>query len=374
MVLLIIGNGFDKWCGLNSGFDDYFKTNYKGETTLISSDFAFNQTTIDSRDIINHYRQNKNIDKTLFIEKYIILQRKINNSKKIYWSDVESHIFNLLNNSEYSLEVILEYINNINNQNKQRCYEIDSNDIKDLMAVMIVEEFNLYTWNLFNSKYIKNNIDIINCFNDNLRSLENKFRDYLLRKLQKNESSYNLKAEQLIKKIVENKTYKVMSFNYTKPTIFNNTKVEHVHGSLENDNIIIGIDNTKIEYDNRSYKFSKTYRKVEQFTNISVKQIEDILNYEYKEIIFYGHSLNEQDYAYFQTIFDKYQLYDSNIKLTFKYSIYNKDNEKAIKETQIKQVIKLIETYGKTLDNKQKGKNLLHKLLNEKRLTIKEVF
>lgn len=36
-------------------------------------------------------------------------------------------------------------------------------------------------------------------------------------------------------------------------------------------------------------------------------------------------------------------------------------------------VTKLISSYGKTLDNKDYGKNLLHKLLLEGRLTLKEI-
>lgn len=36
-------------------------------------------------------------------------------------------------------------------------------------------------------------------------------------------------------------------------------------------------------------------------------------------ITFIGHSLSRADYSYFETIFDKYHIYDSNTKLEFYY-------------------------------------------------------
>ena len=78
------------------------------------------------------------------------------------------------------------------------------------------------------------------------------------------------------------------------------------------------------------------------------------------EIKFYGHSLNEADYSYFQSIFDYYNLYENNnVGLIFYYS-------KGYEQTD--KVYRLINTYGKTLSNKDQGKNLTHKLLLENRL------
>ena len=37
------------------------------------------------------------------------------------------------------------------------------------------------------------------------------------------------------------------------------------------------------------------------------------------------------------------------------------------------QVIKLLDAYGRTLDNKDHGNNLIHKLLIEGRLAVKEL-
>ncbi|VWL85226.1 hypothetical protein [Oceanivirga miroungae] len=64
-----------------------------------------------------------------------------------------------------------------------------------------------------------------------------------------------------------------------------------------------------------------------------------------------------------------YNIYDSHIDLVFMYYPYN---YKAKNQTLIA-VFKLLKVYGETLDNKDKGKNLLHKLLLENRIKFLEV-
>ncbi|MDR1138815.1 MAG: hypothetical protein LBK70_02950 [Clostridiales bacterium] len=104
----------------------------------------------------------------------------------------------------------------------------------------------------------------------------------------------------------------------------------------------------------------------------------------------FGHSLNPADYSYFQSIFDYYNIYNSDTRLVFCYNswrnspkITHENNgmniscntckyENAEKE-MIDAVYKLIHTYGTTLSNKDNGKNLLHKLLLERRLSVVDV-
>lgn len=79
-------------------------------------------------------------------------------------------------------------------------------------------------------------------------------------------------------------------------------------------------------------------------------------------IKFYGHSLSEADYSYFQSIFDYYNLYSNcRMGLVFYYSEgYEQTDE----------IYRLINVYGDTLSNQKQGKNLIHKLLLENRLKI----
>ncbi|MCM1439621.1 MAG: bacteriophage abortive infection AbiH family protein [Roseburia sp.] len=183
----------------------------------------------------------------------------------------------------------------------------------------------------------------------------------------------------LTKEFSKLKNIHILSFNYTdlfdilqvdRPCKYNN-----VHGKLYgnscaescNDcNIIFGIDDSLIQSQNDEselYLFSKTYRKM---LNATVPQnILPINNDIPLEIKFYGHSLSQADYSYFQSIFDYYNLYgNSNVSLTFFYSKGFMQNT---------EIYKLINTYGRTLNNQEQGKNLIHKLLLEDRLKIVEI-
>ncbi|EKI7570220.1 hypothetical protein PGA37_002756, partial [Enterococcus faecalis] len=88
---------------------------------------------------------------------------------------------------------------------------------------------------------------------------------------------------------------------------------------------------------------------------------------------FFCHSLSELDYSYFQTIFDHYDLYASNISLTFYYKVYEGTTQEAMELDLADKISKLLHNYSDSIDNSKKGKNLLHKLLLEKRLIIKEI-
>jgi hypothetical protein len=146
--------------------------------------------------------------------------------------------------------------------------------------------------------------------------------------------------------------------------------VENVHGSLDRNNCIIGIDGANIDFNNPSYRFTKTLRKIAQFTEVK-KEMHKVLSKNIKLITFYGHSLNQQDYSYFQTIFDFFDIYGEDINLIFYYTIYDKKIEQKIKKDTYESVVRLINKYGTTFTSEPyHGRNLLHKLLIESRIQI----
>lgn len=171
----------------------------------------------------------------------------------------------------------------------------------------------------------------------------------------------------------------ILSFNYaalfdilgaTSPCVYNN-----VHGKLcetsckedcERSNIIFGIDDMSVKsqnIENDLRLFSKTYRKLT--ANGLPTKILPQLNDGQVVIKFYGHSLSKADYSYFQSIFDYYNLYSNyNVSLEFYYSEGYE---------QYDAIYRLINEYGNSLTNKEQGKNLIHKLLLENRISIKKV-
>lgn len=229
-----------------------------------------------------------------------------------------------------------------------------------------------------------------------LYKFENKFSNYVYDDVHSPDNKdYYQNIGSLIYNLISNSNSKnnqvnIFNFNYT-PTNKHLSAVnrfQNIHGRIQypqeakNDDInrlpsdvVFGID-SNLSYPELSskkakndiYLFTKTRRILSRPSNCP-----NILEDDINEIIFYGHSLGESDYSYFQSIFDHYNLYNSDLSLTFGFSVHNNHKLIESREKQSNRVSKLINKYGETLDNKDHAKNLLHKLLIENRLNIVEI-
>lgn len=408
--LLVLGNGFDLHCGLKSSYKDFFQS-----------------TILDT--IGEHYgsRQMK-AGVSGFWETLLFGYYKIHSGNTDYnWCDIETIIKDTLltiagNNKGFALNAL---------ESVKRCKDPIElvKTINDPIDKFLYQKCMLFYYS-FDRRKLFSDIEAYSLLIDKilqeLHTFERRFCEYIYDQLNEKEinDSYIVNAINLLKVLTgfTNKQYKsiddiierqeekyweqlsptmrrsasrekcilsqeftnlhstnILSFNYTalfdilgveSPCFYNN-----VHGKLctrpcaENCtdcNIIFGIDDTVIQSqdeDSGLYKFSKTYRKMlnsDAGTHILPSKDNQLI-----EIKFYGHSLNEADYSYFQSIFDYYNLYENNnVSLIFYYS---KGYEQTYK------IYRLINTYGKTLSNKDQGKNLTHKLLLENRLKIVEI-
>lgn len=159
----------------------------------------------------------------------------------------------------------------------------------------------------------------------------------------------------------------ILDFNFTEPlmTLRNRFPMSvNVHGNLTDGNVVFGVDGTNLDMsdpeNNGKVRFTKTYRLMQ----LRTEGYTPIVSPDTDTIKFYGHSLGSADYAYFQSIFDTIDLYGGKTHLIFYY------HDEAYAQDMYGKVNRLINTYGKTLDNQNHGKNLLHKLLLEGRLNV----
>lgn len=229
------------------------------------------------------------------------------------------------------------------------------------------EQFNSID-DIFKDQIIKKNIRTMNYDNS-----PNRFNNVII------DEKTGKKTTELVEIFQTLKDTSILSFNYT--ALFDILKVEspclynNVHGKLcmqqcepncTSSNVIFGIDDTVIQSQNANDElrlFSKTYRKMLDI-NTPTKTL-PLNNGEPVTIKFYGHSLGDADYSYFQSIFDYYNLYqNTNVDLIFYYT-------KPYQQTDA--IYRLINVYGKTLTNQNQGKNLMHKLLLENRIKIVEI-
>lgn len=278
----------------------------------------------------------------------------------------------------------------------------DGNKVSEfyIFVVACVLKAKYNTQNLFDA--IRKFDTFQSFFMDELNDFESRFVKYI-RYVSKDKKYLN-QRELLFKQISSDGTdekdglygksmCKILSFNYTDySTLSNNVhNIHNIHGSIKDDHIIFGIDSiysNKDDDDENETKstnnqndiitlkpFTKTYRLLELENDYASNSV---LSDDIKLIKFFGHSLSHADYSYFQSIFDYYDVYSNNIKLIFYFALHDgqSDTEKQIiksKRKQISKVYNLMEDYGKTMDNADHGKNLLHKLIMEGRLSIRRV-
>ncbi|MCL0330630.1 AbiH family protein [Apilactobacillus xinyiensis] len=277
-----------------------------------------------------------------------------------------------------------------------------------------------------------------------LNIFENSFENYLIKEvcylndLDINEDEfsnrlYDKRSLNLFRILSRKSNVNILDFNYTRPQITDLmkenvilnlhgsenkkclkvnylgriNKIRNIHGNIKynskymDSSIVLGIDTNyynDIPKSNLSffdkYQNLKSYiddftkaRRIMDFSGIdNVDQCDTVLEPTIKKIRFFGHSLGEADYSYFQAIFDFYNIYSNQIILEFIYSIHcDEFNSKMMKvnqsnkyvklnnihiKKQNNKVFKLINDYGKTLDNVNHGKNLLQKMLTEGRLRV----
>lgn len=417
--LLILGNGFDLHCGIESSYQDFFESKILDLTTL---PFGIIQTRLN----------NPKFWENLMLEYY-----RYYNVSDYNWYDIEGIIKTTLweifikNQMDADYQKVSETLLDTAIDNVKSNIGLNNIKIRNSTTNNCIYEFII--------KYLMNYFTIdktVSCYSDNvkesiirclllqLNNFENYFCKYLKHLIinpendQEIRSGYIFKALNLLVKLTSNytkdifidikekmlledatklanqyiytennnlskhfsnlKLTNILSFNYTNVfdilQIKNLCSYTNVHGKLCSNNcknckcsnIIFGIDDTAIQSQNEIPElrlFSKTYRKMQNTT--SPVNILPVINNEPLEIKFYGHSLSRADYSYFQSIFDYYNIYDNKLVSLIFY--YSKGFE------QFNEIYDLINIYGSTLNNKDQGKNLMHKLLLENRLKIVEI-
>lgn len=110
-------------------------------------------------------------------------------------------------------------------------------------------------------------------------------------------------ASNLFNNIVQNGYFEILNFNYTNIKkiksalgIHTNIKYKHVHGSLENNSIILGFEDN-VNVLKSCYFMIKSHNSHYSSCNIRVT-LEQA-----NEIVFFGHSLGCTDYHYFSDFF-----------------------------------------------------------------------
>lgn len=408
--LIILGNGFDLSSGLKSSYNDFFKwylnkekidipkiksTLKKIQTLNLSLNDLYNlknqadqYKSEDEKDILNLFSLNSWF--------FLFFESKLN--KKSDWFDVESQINYYLDKKILHTKLKFNYKVSFN----YFAFQMFNHDVNTFL--------NYKTFDISNNSEQNANEkekELVEFFFKELNNLEGLFEKFLFCEAGYNinsvDNNYFENSMNLLSKLVKADTanddeygFNILNFNYTDSfdkrwksqwgvsaysKLLKPNKYFNVHGEAlrREDNVnrlIFGIDNDKFYPSDPEYIFTKTFRTLLNYSDTGkpIRPIKDSVFDDDVEVIkFFGHSLAEADYSYFQQMFDQYDLYNTNLKLIFYFIIYDDRSKIDHLREQISRVTKLIDRYGATLDNKDHGKNLLTKLEMTKRISIKQI-
>lgn len=140
-------------------------------------------------------------------------------------------------------------------------------------------------------------------------------------------------------------------FNYTYPRLFLNGRTfykpgyctfTYVHGNLRDNDIVLGCDLQEGEKVNRDLSFMYKYNMLNKANHVARSILEA------KEIIFFGHSLNEMDFRYFKEFFKVASKAPEPTKhLTI--ITYDEESERNIKDNIQNQGISVTDLYSNLL-------------------------
>ena len=366
--LYILGNGFDLYLGLKTRYSDYFKNrkiseeffekiksifknsigsyNYDARTKVYAV-FDYDETLLNMQ-IVQLY---KDIEKNLFYL-YLMFLKKCD----LNWNEVESNILPFIRDTSKIFKLKMETI--LGNIEKNEMYKylliakVIIKDRKNLNFLdFIMEQLNLF------EKDFGNYIGSLELKGESKNRLINIFRTTCRKKIIN--FNYSIFLQDLIDRYKDIAFSEIEIARRIKPI----ESIVNIHGDFKNP--IFGIDSLNSE--EQFQNFTKTSRIL---NNDTIENFELPKPEKLGTINFFGHSLSKADYSYFQSLFDYYDIYSSNIKLNFMYSEYDKNDLTRAKRETHNNVVKLMKNYGEKLENKDNGKNLLHKLLIENRIKL----
>lgn len=412
--IIVMGNGFDLICGLNSRYSDFAESRESDFETfyLALSGFLEDGSKMIKRgeSMTSNYFPSclddviKHLDCRLNIWEIFFAIKNYKDKKVKLWKNIEKDVrdfFSVTRIKQLTSDDLFSDLRSDLDFAKMFGKRLDYGDfIGYAFSLLCLGLMSNCTTNenvshevskgLFQESINNASTDIFGRFLLNeLNRFEKDFCEYIFDQVKSNKY-YNLNANNLVYALKRqdndfnsdsssvNRINYFLNFNYTIPDFKQENKYgANVHGYIGDEpnakdaSVIIGIDQEKIDKKaSYAYIFTKTYRKLFLRPTAIYQPLPP--KSEVRSIIFYGHSLGEADYSYFRSIFDFYDIESSTIELVFNYSIFDNDLRYEISQNQYRDVYNLITNYSNNT-NKASGMNLIHRLLLESRIKIVEL-
>ncbi|MBQ8141537.1 MAG: hypothetical protein IJ194_00045 [Bacilli bacterium] len=374
-VKLVIGKGFDLYCGLKTTYADFLGSEMQKFQLLMKIIDNYDSTvnrTVKLDDKIEFWKANCSFKDISVWHLFFALLKKSHDNKKWNWCDIEKEIKDsLLRKTEKDGEVCWKNVGAaLQSLLKASCYF--SAFSTSILASFIYAKRNR---SLFNTEF-----DFNYYLLDELKAFEKSFGIYI-KNLHGGEgyedrsfsthTLFSRKANSLINKLCNKEEIRsIDTFNYDTLEIKDlYEKINHING--DEDNPIFGIDSDEFEACAPQSIFTKTNRRME----LDIKSNEYYNARQFENLIVFGHSLNSADYNYFFASFDSLQMTNmaNNNKVIFSYYIYDKEKESQIRLKQLKAVRELFEAYSKYKGNSFAPNKLLDILTFHRKVVLREI-
>ena len=366
-VTLVLGNGFDLHNKLKTSYSNFFeavkKEQYKRiqKTFCIENDYSFNRFLDDSAYYMAWTLLDPFVNYNVWDIIFALSSQSITPSKEILWADIEKEILSWLKDEIPEIKIrVISY-----------CRNTISNEIKSLRIHSIAA----FIKRKRESNPLTTSDDFYRYLLNELLKFETEFGDYIQKETDRVYGNNHELAYQAINKIVPfDHISTVASFNYNG--YYNDRiqdKLHHINGGII-DHPIFGIDPsllTDTSKDDPRIIFGKTYRRL--MLDASVKSMAQ--KKPSRNIIIYGHSLNEQDYNYFFALFDDIDLADhtKDNKIIFAYSIHDEKRKTQITSSLIDNITKMFYNYSEYLGRVKDNNRLLDMLVITKKIMLLEI-
>lgn len=377
-VKLVIGNGYDLHCGLQSSYRDFFMRDEAKNKYFINWINEFKNKAITYVDFTksNHndfWVDFEHLNKTNIWDFFFYIKARIddpNNQKNWLWRDIESVMLESLrentdkgyNNSKFNWSLVYMAINeglsaNVNNWEVLVLAGviIKMRNSKKFINKDEFYEFLLNELHLFEAEFGK--------FIANMRHY---FDGFIVHNNLPFERNSQITLSNLCKK---DNLISIDSFNYDN---IGDESLNHIFHNINGDvnNPIFGVDSSICNASDPRFIFTKTNRRME----LEMISFDSNINTEFENVIVYGHSLSNSDYSYFFPLLDKLEIsnFTSNKKIVFAYSIYDLDKEYQIRKTNRFNIQKLFEAYAK-YKSMSEPTRLLDSLTTQNRVITYEI-
>lgn len=346
---IFIGNGFDLHLNLNSSFDSFFRK-------IVLKNNKFDDENSNLLYLLIFLRfYNTHQPQADFFRKVTLTN--------VNWMDIESFIKKIAREEEMISNLYSCYQQACTLRRNPKTAFLHETP-KRIKIIHCLARRELPT---------DEGISILNkLLFDDLQEFKDDFKNHLLN--ENKNISFNSRPqflERIIDTVYQNKSFPLLryvtNFNYT--TISRNVDEYNIHGTLDS-NIVLGYDSSSAPIEKHEmFELSKEWQK------LSIEPVFLIGDDFVESLIFYGHSLGEQDYPYFFTVFDHCKLDNPNSKTTlyFCYSIFSESKAWKSFDKYRMNIVKMLNEYERSVNPNCSRNKLFASLFASGRIRLIEI-